>query len=563
MSQTKYKGGKNTLASASKGPVDLRLLTGFRNSYGLVVLEAAYALITAAEAISIALLIGRAIQTFLSPKSSATLAIYVAVAVGVILLRNFGSVILEKRINTASGAIAESMAKTLLEDLPQSRRLKKLGLTPLEIGITSSKGIDDIFTYLSVFTRDIALVLILCPTAFITLFLVDHRSAVLVGLSLSLIPGFMIVLGKKAQKRANERWNALTYLGGKFLDLTTGLLTLRGLGIARSHGSMIRFASEQYRKETNYGLRVALLSNAVLELLATLATAIVAVGVGQKLYAGQIPVERAVTAVLLVPAIFAPIRSASTQFHATTDAQLAIDNYFKITATKEMEFCPQILHDDSGYKVLDAKGLVLETQVLHRSDAIGLSISVPRVGITCVTGPSGSGKSTLLRTIIGELEPAEGEIIYYSSKSKLNEIIAYLPQSPNMISGTIKDNIVISRRSATGPELNIALNKAQLDEVLLHQGWELDSLLSENGMNLSAGERQRVALARLFLQNKPLYVLDEPTANLDRATELRVIAGLKELARSAALIIATHSVQIKEAAQTTIELTSGAEIAHE
>lgn len=551
------------MASASKGPVDLRLLTDFRNSYGLVVLEVAYALITAAEAISIALLIGRAIQTFLSPGSSATLAIYVIVAVGVILLRNFGSVILEKRINTASGAITESMAKTLLEDLPQSRRLTNLGLTPLEIGITSSKGTDDIFTYLSVFTRDVALVLILCPTAFITLFLVDHRSAVLVGISLSLIPGFMIVLGKKAQKRANERWNALTYLGGKFLDLTTGLLTLRGLGIARSHGSKIRFASEQYRKETNYGLRVALLSNAVLELLATLATAIVAVGVGQKLYAGQIPIERAVTAVLLVPAIFAPIRSASTQFHATTDAQLAIDNYFKITATKETEFCPQILHDDSGDKVLDAKGLVLETQVLHRSDATGLSISVPRVGITCVTGPSGSGKSTLLRTIIGELEPAEGEIIYYSSKSKLNELIAYLPQSPNMISGTIKDNIVISRRSATEPELNIALNKAQLDEVLLHQGWELDSLLSENGMNLSAGERQRVALARLFLQKKPLYVLDEPTANLDRATELRVIAGLKELAHSAALIIATHSVQIKEVAQTTIELTSGAEIAHE
>lgn len=542
---------------ASRGPIDLRLIQDAKTSPKLLAIHAANALLNTAEVVLVSLLIGYIVEGTIEHKPPSTLFIKIAAVIIILVIRAFLNISLYSRLLSLKRNVAQELSSLLLQRLcsnsPQT-------VSAFDAGMATSQGIIEMSSYLSQFLADFFLALILSPIALLTLLVISLQSFLLVAITLVTVPPLMVLLGKLTLERSKGKLESINYLSGRFLDLMTGLPTLCGLGLARNRSSEIRVASENYRKETTSGLKVALLSGAALDLLGTLATAFVAISVGNKLLSNEISIHFAVTSILLVPAIYAPLRAASSRFHASTDARLATDRFYGILRDT-LASSPYFPTIDDGKHLIKVRELVLDMQHDVNRPKPSFTFSIPTKGLVCIDGPSGSGKSTLLRTLSGATTPLEGEI--HSADDLRLEEIAFLPQTPQLVTGTIRDNLTLTTPLADQRTIEIAVEASCLGRVFADNFWNLDTPLSENGIDLSAGERQRVAIARILLQDKRIYLLDEPTANLDKETELQILRSLTRLAQHSVVVIATHSDEIKSRADLTISTTTDTEYLYE
>jgi thiol reductant ABC exporter CydD subunit len=411
-----------------------------------------------------------------------------------------------------------------------------------------TRGIDALDGYVAKFLPQLVLACIVPIVVLVQIAVVDWVSGVLIALTLPLVPVFMVLIGLHTQKRTARQWRSLSLLASHFLDVTAGLPTLKVFGRARAQAAEIARVGNAHRTATMGVLRIAFLSAFVLELVASLSVAVVAVGVGLRLLDGQLDLRTALVVLILAPEAYLPVRNVGAAFHASTEGLSAANEVFALLESPAEPTRSTLLPDLATVSITARDVRVSGTDRAY--DRLALTSVFLRSGETlAVTGGSGSGKSTLLAVLLGACPTDEGVVrvgdrdLADIDTATWQARVAWLPQRPLLFAGTLADNVRLGEPDASDSEVRDALSAAAADFMNnLPDG--LDTLLGDNGAGLSAGERQRVALARVILRirsrNCGLVLLDEPTAHLDGATEARVVQRLTAVCADRTTVIATH-----------------------
>jgi thiol reductant ABC exporter CydD subunit len=419
-----------------------------------------------------------------------------------------------------------------------------------ELTTLSTRGIDALDAYFARYLPQLLLAVLVPAMVLARVAWSDWLSAVIIAVTLPLIPLFMVLVGAHTRERTERQWSVLARIGGHFLDVVSGLPTLKVFNRAGAQVDVIRSATDAHRRRTLASLRVAFLSSFVLELLSTLAVALVAVEVGLRLLGGHIPYETALLVLLLTPEAYLPLRTLGTQFHASSEGVAAARQVFEVVDRPALATTHPVGHVDLALEVRRA-ALALDDVTVQYGDRVapalsGLSLTVHPGEHLLVAGPSGSGKSTLLAVLLRFVDPVGGTVRLGSTpidqidKEQWLGQVAWLPQRPHLFAGSVADNIGLGRAGASRGEIRHAAVLVGADEFVRRLPAGYDTWLPEQGRTLSSGERQRLALARVLLRDAPIVLLDEPTAHLDAASARAVRTGIAHLMSGRTVIWVSH-----------------------
>ena len=433
-----------------------------------------------------------------------------------------------------------------------------------ELATAAVQGVDALEAYFARYLPQVVLAA-LAPIAILAWTVPrDWEAAAILAVTAPLIPVFMILIGRIAERSTRRRWQRLSWLGARFLDLVGGLETLRANGRAAAQTRAVAAAGEAYRRETMATLRVGFLSALVLELLAMIGVALVAATVGIQLAEGRLGLTAGLTVLILAPEVYMPLRRLGAQFHASADGMAAAERIFEVLDEPAAISVPARPHPTPDPARAD---LVLDAvRFTHpgRDEVLrGLDLTLLPGQTLALTGPSGGGKSTLLSLLMRLADPTAGSIACAGVDLRLldpaewRRRIAWVPQRPTVFSGTLEENVRLAAPEATAPKLAQALRRAGLTDLVASLPGGLETRVGEGGRRLSAGQAQRLALARAFLRDAPLLLLDEPTANLDEETELEIAAAVEELAAGRTAVVVAHRPEMARRADRVVELRDG------
>jgi ATP-binding cassette, subfamily C, bacterial CydD len=432
-----------------------------------------------------------------------------------------------------------------------------------DLAATLTDGIEALEPYLARYLPQMAIVALVPLAILATLFPIDWVSALVLAVSGPLIPFFMVLVGSQAEAINQRQWSQLLAMSAHLLDAIQGITTLKLFGRARDEIALIGRISEDYRRATMASLRVAFLTSAVLEFFASLAIALVAVIFGARLLHGRADFFPAFLVLLLVPEFFLPLRTLATHYHARMSALAAAKRIFEIqdTARPTGARAREAARPDGPIGIVCrglAAGYEPGQRIIH-----GIDCEFQAGRTTAIVGRSGTGKSSLAAAILGFIEPEEGEIL--AGGVPLSMIgreawwrgLAYVPQAPRIFAGTIAENLRLGRKEADEAAMREACRKAMLLNVVeaLPEGFA--TRLGEGGIGLSGGEVQRLALARAFLKDAPILILDEATAHLDLETEALIAEAIGALARGRTAILIAHRLATVRRAERILVMEGG------
>ena len=460
--------------------------------------------------------------------------------------------------------LAQRGATAVIADLNEQVLRSVTALPPPKLAEVSddaaavvTRGLDGLRPYFTSYLPALVLAAVLTPATVAVIAVYDVMSAGIVMITLPLIPLFMVLIGLLTASRSEAALAAMTTLQARLLDLVAGIPTLRALG--RAGGSVQRIAelAAAHRRSTMATLRMAFLSALVLELLASLGVALVAVGIGLRLVYGEMTLAAGLTALLLAPEVYWPLRRVGAEFHAAQDGKTAADKAFEIIGAPAARM--------PGTRTVDARGAEVR---LDRVTVIGrdgarpesLSAVVPPGSVTVLTGPNGAGKSTALQVILGLMEPTSGHVtidgvdVADLDPQQWWRQVAWLAQRPVLVPGTVKENLDLLGEL---DDYESACRDAGFDEVLESLPDGLFTVLGRDGVGLSLGQRQRLGLARVLGSRAPVLLLDEPTAHLDATTEAGVLAAISDRARRGdTVLVVTHRDPVLAIGDEVIDMGS-------
>ncbi|MGZ4469232.1 MAG: thiol reductant ABC exporter subunit CydD, partial [Nocardioidaceae bacterium] len=415
--------------------------------------------------------------------------------------------------------------------------------------LLATRGMTAVEPYLTRYLPALLLAAVLPAATVVAIATQDWLSALVVVLTLPLVPVFAILLGLATRNRADRQWRQLAALSGHFVDVVRGLPTLVAYRRAEAQSGRIREITHRYRRLTQDTLRLAFASSAVLELVATLSVALVAVTVGLRLAAGAVDLRTALVVLLLAPEAYWPLRRVGAEFHAAAEGTATFERAAATTATAAAP-PPVVAAPDGALVLTDATAGYPGRPVLA-----GTSVRVAPRGLTAVTGPSGCGKSTLLAVLTGQLPVSAGSLgVPAPDLATWQAQVAWLPQRPWLVPGSVRANVCLGRPDANDAEVWRALERVHLADHVAMLPDGLDAALGEDGAGFSAGERARLALARVVVADRPWVFLDEPTAHLDADTEAVVAQTLTWLARTRAVVVVAHRESLVALADHVVTL---------
>jgi ATP-binding cassette, subfamily C, bacterial CydCD len=547
------------------GPLDPRLLRSARTTRRFLVLAVAIGAATALLLIAQAWLIATVVAgAFAAHRSVGSLRVPLAALLLVIAGRAVLAWAAERAAQRASASAKSELRRVATE---QVATLGPAGLERRDEGslaVLLTTGIDALDGYFSRYLPQLFLAVIV-PVAVIAVVAgADWVSAVLIAASLPLIPVFMALVGATTRDRTVTRLRSLQRLAGHFLDVVAGLPTLKVFGRAKAQARAIADVTDRYRAATMATLRLTFLSSLVLELLATVSVALVAVAVGLRLLAGDMPFHDALFVLVLAPEAYLPLRALGANYHASADGLAAAQDVFALLESPGAGPSGGATRARStGIRI---SGLEL-TYPGRRVPAVHDAELVVSPGETvALTGPSGCGKSTVLAVILGLRRPDAGAVTLGGvdladlDLDEWRRHVAWVPQRPHLFARSLADNVRLGSPAASGAEVADALDAAGLREVVRRLPDGADTLLGEGGAGLSAGERQRVSLARAFVRDAPLLLLDEPTASLDIETETDVLAAVRRLVEGRTALIVAHRPALAALADRVVELPAPVEV---
>ncbi|WP_017589533.1 thiol reductant ABC exporter subunit CydD [Nocardiopsis ganjiahuensis] len=443
-----------------------------------------------------------------------------------------------------------------------------------ELVTLATRGLDALDEYFSRYLPQLVLAVIVPFAVLAVVFWADWISGIVILVTLPLIPVFMALIGMHTQQRTERQWRLLSRLGGHFLDVVEGLPTLAVFRRAKAQAAIIRKVGEDHRAATMGTLRIAFLSAFALELLATLAVALVAVEVGLRLLGGHMDYQTALLVLILAPEAYLPLREVGARFHASMEGVAAADQVFTELDRRRGTTTGEDREEGGAAPVADApshspspaaagdirfEGVGLLYPDRDIPALSGLDLTVRAGEHLLLTGPSGSGKTTLLSLLLRLAEPTEGRISVRAPGggwAPLERVpaddwrlgIAWVPQHPYLFDVSVADNIRLGAPDADMDRVREAARLAEADGFVSALPDGYGTRLGERGARLSAGQRQRIALARAMCRDAPLVLLDEPTAHLDPENARAVRTAVTRLLEGRTALIVAHDTGWAESA---------------
>ena len=428
-----------------------------------------------------------------------------------------------------------------------------------ELTETFMGGVEKLDAFVARFVPGAVFALVIPPLLALTVLTLDVMSGLILLFTGPLIVLLLWLVGMLADKAAREQWLVLGRLGAGFVDTLRGLPTLVVFGRAQARLRELNTLNDAYRRTTMRVLRTAFLSGAVLELGATLATALVAVTVGVRLFEGHLPFERAFLVLLLTPEFFAPLRALGAEHHASLEARAASERLFGVLHAPVPERKTGSV--PSAPLHVELRNVTLTYG--ERPALEGVSLELPPGSSTALVGPSGAGKSSVARLLLAFMQPSSGEVLVNgASLTSLDpllwrSLVAYVPERPYLFPGTVRENLTLGLPRVTDAQVTDAARAAGAHEFITRLPLGYDTLLAEDGVNLSGGQRVRLAIARAFLKDAPLLILDEPTAQLDAASERDVQDALRRLSEGRTVLTITHRAALVRDHTRVLQLQDG------
>ncbi|MGD6744410.1 thiol reductant ABC exporter subunit CydD [Streptomyces sp. BH106] len=539
-------------------PIDQRLFRYGRASrlflIAVVVLGAAGAGLVIAQAMLIAEVVVGAFQHGLDVSElRAPLLLLAAVAAG----RGLVAWLTELAAHRASAAVKSELRRRLLERSSQLGPGWLSGQRTGSLVALATRGVDALDDYFSRYLPQLGLAVVVPVAVLARVVTEDWVSAAIIVGTLPLIPIFMMLIGWATQSRMDRQWRLLSRLSGHFLDVVAGLPTLKVFGRAKAQAESIRKITDEYRRATMRTLRIAFLSSFALELLATLSVALVAVTIGMRLVHGEMDLYIGLVILVLAPEAYLPLRQVGAQYHAAAEGLAAAEEIFAVLESP--------LPEDGTREAPSAGGIGFESVSVRyegrSSDAVSdVTFQVAEGETVALVGPSGAGKSTLVSALLGFVRPSSGRIsvggvdLAEVSREAWHARVAWVPQRPQLYAGSIADNVRLARPEADDAAVLSALREAGALEFVeaLPQG--VATVLGEDGAGLSAGQRQRLALARAFLADRPVVLLDEPTAALDGGTEAGIVDAVRRLAVGRTVLLVVHRPALLAVADRVVRI---------
>lgn len=542
-------------------PIDPRLLRYARSTRlflgAVVALGLAGAGLVVGQAMLIAEIVVGAFEEGLDGEALRTpLLLLAAVALG----RGLLAWLTELAAHRAGAAVKSELRGRLLE------RAADLGpgwLTGQRTGslvALATRGVDALDDYFSRYLPQLGLAVVVPVAVLARIVTEDWVSAAIIVVTLPLIPLFMVLIGMATQSRMERQWRLLSRLSGHFLDVVAGLPTLKVFGRAKAQAQSIRKITDDYRRATMRTLRIAFLSSFALELLATLSVALVAVTIGMRLVHGGLDLYTGLVILILAPEAYLPLRQVGAQYHAAAEGLAAAEEIFEVLETPVGDPAAGARLPDDAPLRIEIDGVAVRYEGRGEDSPAAVSLAVGPGECVALTGPSGAGKSTLLQVLLGFMAPTAGRVriagvdLVELSPAGWREHIAWVPQRPHLFAGTIAENVRLARPEASEAQVAAALRDAGAWEFVSALPGGAQTPLGEGGVGLSAGQRQRLALARAFLADRPVLLLDEPTAALDGETEAAVVEAVRRLAVGRTVLLVVHRPALLALADRVVEV---------
>lgn len=553
--------------SSRTGPVDPRLWQRARATRTYLAAGVAVGTATAVLIVAQAWLLADAIgDTFALVRTgdavttrdlttlTAALPVLVAVIGGRALLTWLNQVLAVR----ASAAVKSQLRADIVEARLRRRDPVSSGVGPA-VGDSASlvtvvtQGLDALDGYFARYLPQLVLAVTIPLVVGIAILSADWIAAATIALTLPLIPLFMVLVGWVTQARVARRQRVQSRLAHHFADLVAGLPTLQIFGRARAQAEGLQRSEAAHRSETMATLRISFLSSLVLELLATLSVALVAVGVGLRVVEGHLDLTVALFVLILAPEAYLPLRQVGTHYHDSADGIAAAERAFGLidadVPTTSTTVLPRV-----AQSMIELDGVTVVYPGAERAAVTDVHLAVGPREIVALHGPSGGGKSTLVDVVMGFVRPTSGTLrvrgvdVEDADLDAWRRQLAWVGQQPVLLAGTIGANVALGAANAAGARIRSALRRAGAADL------DPDRTVGPRGEGLSPGEIRRVAVARALLRidlgEAQMLILDEPTAGLDADAEALMITELRGLGIGA--LVVSHRPAVLAAADRTV-----------
>ena len=503
-------------------------------------------------------------RVFLAHESLAQVVSLLLLLLVVIVVR--AGLVWVREVTAQQGAIRiksevrERLFTHLLQLGPAYARGERTG----ELVATASEGIERLDAYVSRYLPQLALSILIPFLIAAYILSLDWLSAFLLFVTGPIIPLLMILVGSYAEQHIQRQWTALSRMSAHFLDAVQGLPALKLFNRSDAERARIARVSEGYRERTMKVLRFAFLSGAVLEFLTAIAIGLIAVTLGIRLLDGGITFEYAFLVLLLAPEFYRPLRELGVHRHAGMEGKAAAKRIVEILET------PLPVHMGAasskhpvGPLTIEFTGVTYTYPGSDRTALTGIDLTLPAGTCTALVGRSGAGKSTLANLLLRFIDAQDGIItangipLVDLPVETWREYVALVPQRPYLFYGSVRANIRLACPGASDSEVEQAAELAGAAGFIsrLPQGY--DTEIGERGARLSAGQAQRIAIARAFLKDAPLLVLDEPTSSLDPESETLIRHALERLVQNRTVLVIAHRYNTIANAQQVAVLEDG------
>jgi thiol reductant ABC exporter CydD subunit len=545
--------------------LDPRLLRAARPARVLLAADVAAGVATALLVVAQAWLLARIVAGAAGGAAPATLVDDLVLLAAAFAARGTLAWGMEVAGRRAATTVLSELRATVVARRLRSSPASLDGVPAGEVAAVAVQGVDALGAYFARCLPQVVLAVVVPVTVLVAIAVVDPLSAVVMAATLPLVPVFMWLVGRYTEERTTERWEALRLLSVHFLDVVRGLPTLRAFGRAQAEAGELAAVGERYRRATMGTLRVAFLSGAVLELAATLGVAIAAVSVGLRLAEGALALQAGLTVLILAPELYLPLRRLGAEYHASADGLAVATRLLELleapaeapaggTRVPPDPRRASVRLERVGFAYPGRAGRVLD----------GASLELGAGETVALTGDSGAGKSTIAGLLLLLFAPSEGRITVGGTdlaecRPELwRRMVGWVPQHPTLVRGSVLDNIRLGCPGASPRSVREAARHAGAHEFVRALPGGYDTPVGPRGRPLSAGERRRIAIARAFLRDAPLVILDEPTADLDAASADLVADAVDRLCADRTVLLIAHRPDLAARADRIVRLDGGA-----